>query len=217
MPMETVWHGYSTFLDQKQRQELVNMGVNYVWAGVRNLEALVNIIKTGGLASTKERAMLGTNSMGASSAEDVRTGGADSVFCRWGKKFGKYKPESFSYSYLGDKYRIIIKDDVLARTDWYTYGFDNYGHTRYDTVYQHTAFSERLTAKETILQLDNCYNAGNEIMFRQGIGSDMFKAIYTPDNHYKNKLLSALKSEGITEINGIPIDKFVIVENRVGF
>ena len=223
---EAVWDGYSVFTDAAQVAELKKAGVEYVWSGVggKNLDdtigRIIDIYKSGGLQSTKERVLNGINATGLSPIEDIRTGGADNVFTRWGcKQHGTLFESAYGY---GD-YQIIIKRDILARRDWYTYLNDKYGNTTDEFLGNSTYTSNgrrkvnRYSGVETVKRLDNRFSADNEVMFRQGVPTDMWQSIYCDTPTKRQSLIDKFKENGIMQINGIPVEKFVKVETEVGY
>lgn len=207
MHQEEVWPGYSTYIDDEQAEEAVKGGVKYVWSGVNSADSVVAIIKSGGLASTKERMISGNFVAGASSYDDMCSGGADGVFTRLGVEVSR---EKFGYSFCGKGYRIEINPHVLGRMDWYSYSGDEYGSTK-DGTFQKRRSLERMVKEEK-----KHYNVNNEIIFREGISSDKFIGINCDTESKRQELLDTFRREGITEVNGVPVEKFVKVKEEVG-
>lgn len=206
MHQEEVWHGYAAYVDDAQAEEAVKHGVTYVWCGVSSARNLVNIVKTGGLACTKERMISGNFVGGASSGRDMETGGADGVFTRLGIK----SHSKFHNSFCGYGWRIEIDPQVLGRTDWYSYAGDNFGTT------EPVIFKNRRSLERMVKEEKTRYNTNNEIIFRNGIKTDKFIGINCDTDSARQDLINAFRREGIDEVNGVPIEKFIKVKEVVG-
>lgn len=207
--LENVWNGYSTFIDETLIKAAHDADVKCVWSGVKGVENVVKVIKSGGLSCSKERLTAGFKGNGASIVSDIKSGGADGVFTRMGVKSEPWT-EEYSCCFCGDGYRIKIDPSVLGRTDWYAYNDDNFGSTAWKY------FSERSKLEDLAAELKEQYLTGNEIIFRNGIRSDKFIGINCDDEFMRNELLEAFAKAGIKEINGIPVEKFVTIETEIG-
>lgn len=73
----------------------------------------------------------------------------------------------------------------------------------------------RMAAKEHIEHLDNSYRSDNEIMMRQGVPVSSWTGITCQRLFDKETLTQAFRDAGITKINGIPIEKFIEVKEKV--
>lgn len=106
----------------------------------------------------------------------------------------------------------------MTRTDWYAYGFDNYGNARLekDPLRSNCAFEERENPIKFIQGSQTSYMPDNEIMFRHGISSKSFLGISCETSALRQELLDKYRAAGVSEINGIPIDKFVQVAQKIG-
>lgn len=207
MRLEDVWKGYSTYIDDTLIQEAKDAGVEYIWSGVTEADSVVAIMKSGGLACTKNRCLMGAPGGGASMESDFESGGADSVFTRIGVKTSNV----FKNCFCGRGYRIKIDRSVLGRTDWYAYESDSYGKT--EPSYMK---SDRVTLKKLAQDMQGKYRNGNEIMFRNGIRSEKFIGINCDTEYLRQELLQKFHAAGIMEINGIPVEDFVTVESVIG-
>ena len=59
------------------------------------------------------------------------------------------------------------------------------------------------------------YKSDNEIMFRQGIPVSSFTGIVCEDTAHRAELIQKFQAQGIQEINGIPLAKFVKVGKTI--
>jgi len=215
---EEVFPGYWTMVEKGKHREYQDYSPHAIYSFVMNSRSIPDIIRIGGLISTHERYRRGFIVDGMSSDYDLRTGGADSVFTSTvteaGLKHNKEESDSkipdpweLSYS-IGLKMScfFIFEPDLFDRTDWYAYYADQYGST------DPNFFQDREAPRELFEnQKNNGFNVGNEQMFRLGISIEKIKAIAVSNNDKRAALLEELYSSGISEINGKPIEDFVII------
>lgn len=208
--LEEVFDGYSTYMDYDAVKTYRKAGMEYIWSGVRSKEGIIAMIKSGGMQASRRRLANGFMGNGSSVGSDMSTGGADSVFTRIATRGSYAGQNKYVRSYCGGNYQIIFKDDVMARTDWYAYEGDEFGDIGYIGTYKSKP------AVDFVKSMNSYYNANNEIMFRHGIRLEDWAAIDTGNIQNKNRLIRELNKEGITEINGIPLDKFIRVNEIAG-
>ena len=201
--LRKICEGYSTYYDPEMAATMKKAGADYVWSGVTRSDSVVGIVKSGGLSSTNRRCVAGMRLGGASPESDMQTGGADSVFTRIGVKTAK--SERYSSCFSGGPYRIIIDQKELGRTDWYAYTFDNFGTTRPSEM------AARLKPEDFVKGMKRNYQYGNEIMFRRGIPLSSFTGIKCETQAARTELIRKFKLQRITEINGVPLEKFIRV------
>lgn len=201
---EEVYPGYSTFVDYNAIDTYKDAGLTHVWAGVTRADAVVAISKNG-FTATNYRVQSGMPLYGASPIDDMISGGSDNVFTRIGVATQR---DRYDKNYLGDDYRIIIKPDIMGRTDWYAYNYDNYGRTEY--------LSSRMSPETHIKQNAMMYSKNNEIMFRHGITSENFLGISCQTEQMRQTLLNEFKTNKVKQINGVKIEEFVHVSTLIG-
>lgn len=205
--LRRIAEGYATYYDPELAAAMEQAGAKYVWVGANKTSTVVRAVRTGGLQSTNHRCFTGINMTGASPKADMRSGGADNVFTRIGVKNGN--GARFNSSFKGGPFRIIIDEKELGRTDWYAYPNDSFGTTKPSDMLG------RMSATDFARAMNKSYEEGNEIMFRQIISSESFTGILCETKSDMTQLLQALKAEGITTINGIPIAQFVKVGTKI--
>jgi hypothetical protein len=203
-----VFPGYFTMVERGKNQEYRNVAKYAVYHRIYSPENLVAIIKAGGLMSTHERYRRGLCVNGMSSAQDLGTGGADSVFTR-------IIPENAGFDtlrslYSGGGVAVVFEPDILDRTDWYVYNNDKFGSTAPDT------FAERLSPHEFFESGPNNFQWSNEQMFRLGIPVDKFKALVCDSQTKVEEVKRILAESGLTEINNKTVDEFVIAIREHG-
>lgn len=205
-----VYPGYFTYVNEGAHKAYQKAGLEYIWSGVGRQESVVAMVKNGGQMSSMSRIKTGFMGDGASVRSDIQTGGADNVFTRVATKLAKKKGITYSDSYAGGSFQIIIKPSVADRTDWYAYHSDQFGTT------EEAEMASRPSALNFFKQENKTYRAGNEIMFRHGIDIQDWLGIDCRTQTDKDRLIAALKSEGITQINGVNVERFIRVNNIVG-
>lgn len=206
LKMGNVFDGYSTLIEEGISKEYVQDGARFMFAGISERDSVVAIIKSKGLMSTNKRVTQGFMGNGASMSADVDSGGSDSVFVRLSTKSSQ--GTQYRTSYRAENYRILVDPSEMDRTDWYAYNFDNYGTTR------ESVFNQRTSVRAFLKDVQQNYSESNEMMFRHGIRREKFVGISCETGYLRDELLRGLKAENITEVNGIPIEKFVKVSTR---
>ncbi|MDI3548141.1 MAG: hypothetical protein PWR10_1793 [Halanaerobiales bacterium] len=207
-----VWPGYKTFVEEGISKEYRKLGAEYMFAGVsENPQVVVDILSpdSPGLMSTLQRYQNGIFSGGASQAEDIISGGADSAFVRLVPRKARGTMR-YSDHYKGSGYRLIIDVSEMDRTDWYAYGHDNYGGTGEDRE-----FHKRLGVAEFITRLNSEYRLGNEVMFRKGIRREKIIGVTCDTEIERQNLIRTFKSAGINEVNGKKLEEFIRVQEMI--
>ena len=210
MVKKEVYPGYYTYVMPGMHKTYQKEGLEYLWSGVRDESSVVAMVKSGGHASSLTRIKTGFKGNGASIATDIETGGADNVFARVATKVAQKSGRTYTESFASGSYQVLVKPSVTDRTDWYAYHDDEFGTTKENT------FSTRPSALEFFHQQNINYSGGNEMMFRHGIDIKDWLGIDCKSQTHKDRLIDALKSEGITQINGTPVEKFIRVNTTVG-
>lgn len=144
-----------------------------------------------GLMSTKERWDSGIGTNGMSSSSDMGTGGADYVFT---------KPVHNKPSVSGfGSYVMLHPKAMMRNTDIYANPGDNFGkHTSNRDTYGAVGDSSTY-----------------EVMFKDGVPVSDFWYIGIGSAEIREELIKKLKARGITQINGIPIEQFIVGPNQV--
>lgn len=198
---EEVFPGYTTLVERGKHEEYLGRygedirAIHHLWTG--SAKSIYRIL-TQGLMCTTERYSRGVMKDGMSSTVDIDTGGADSVFTRIANEDQRGK----MYGAV-----VVFKPEVFDRTDWYSYNYDTYGST--DDEY----FVDRLspdTIFDTITNPNSYYSSCNEQMFRTGIGAGFVESIEVGSDS-RDGIIAELRSMGLEEINGKPIEEVVIL------
>ena len=198
---EEVFPGYTTLVERGKHEEYLGRygedirAIHHLWTG--SAKSIYRIL-TQGLMCTTERYSRGVMKSGMSSTTDIDTGGADSVFTRIANEAERGKMSGAV---------VVFKPEVFDRTDWYSYNYDTYGST--DDYY----FVDRLspdTIFDNITNPNSYYSSCNEQMFRTGIGAGFVESIEV-DSNLRDGIIAELRSMGLEEIDGKPIEEVVIL------
>jgi len=208
-----VFAGYKTFVEEGISKDYEAAGARYLWAGMGSSDpkraADILMSDSPGLMSTLARYQSGLFSSGGSEGADLGTGGADSSFVRLccKKNIGKY---NFSSHFKGGGIRFHWDIKELERTDWYAYNKDNFGSIRFGD-----GFKNRKSAIDHIKEVDSNYSCGNEIMFRKGLSKENLIYISCDSESVRQALIRELRSRSIDELQGKPLEQFIIVKDRL--
>ena len=197
---EEVFPGYTTLVERGKHEEYLRKygeDIRAVHCLSTGSTKLIYQILTQGLMCTTERYSRGVMKDGMSSTVDMDTGGADSVFTRIANEDQR-----------GEMYGavVVFKPEVFDRTDWYSYSCDTYGST------DDYSFAGRLSPDAIFAKLtdpNDHYLAGNEQMFRTGIGAGFIESIEVA-SYSRDDIIAELRSMGLEEINGRPIEEVVV-------
>ena len=176
-----------------------------MYHSVSREEDVLKIIESGGVSSTMSRIRQGIERpAGASMLSDMNTGGADSAFTRIVTAKAQKDGKLFSSASVSGDYQIKMSLDVMERTDYYSYTFDNFGNAG-------DISGSGKSPVDLVKSLNRSFGSSNEIMFRNGVDSRYFTEIMCRTRQERQNLLSELRARGILDINGIAIEKFVTV------
>ncbi len=201
MDREEVFPGYTTFTERGKYKEYLSKygedirAVHQLRTG--DAKSIYRVL-TRGLMCTTERYSRGIMREGMSSMVDMETGGADSVFTRIANA-----AQRASVHYPG--VLVVFKPEIFDRTDWYSYHSDQCGTTSDEE------FARRLSPDGIFRMITSNgeYPAGNEQMFRTGIGANYIESIEVNPNS-RHEIITELHSMGLEEVGGRPIEEIVV-------
>jgi len=191
-------YGYNTFTEKGKAKEYERISPFAVYHTLYHPESLRSIVKTGGLYSTSERFRMNLGVTGASSVDDMRFGGGDSIFTRVITE--KMIQEEGDSGRLNDL-TLVFKPSIVERTDWYVYNEDRWGNT------DPGVFETRMSPE----QLFSSALTSNEEMFRAGISIEQMAAVACPTEQSIITTFLSLRRYGISEIKGRPVEEFLIL------
>lgn len=198
-----VFPEYFTIIDKGASERYQKKGRIFLIHSVYRSENLVSILQNG-LLSSQERFNKGIFTTGMSTERDFGTGGADYVFIRAVPESAGDQAVHFYSAYL------LINPEVLNRTDWFAYHYDSYGTT------EPQSFDVRPSPEDFLTSQREFFTPGNEIMMRRGIPTEMISGVVVDDEYSKSNIITNLQEVGIKEVNGVPLDKFIIIASNLG-
>lgn len=201
---QEVFPGYSTIVEPGKHEEYERRHGEFALIYQVSSDAVLPKLLRNGLMATHERFRRGVKAVGMSSEADLGTGGADSVFVRTvtEKSLKDGKDDESTY----DNTVLVLKPELMDRTDWYAYAGDQYGTTDPST------FDTRLTPDGLLERLGEQgwgWMTSNEQMFRTGIPVEAIAGVSVDSPEHRERLITSLHEAGLTEINGAPVEDFV--------
>lgn len=153
-----------------------------------------------GLLSSRERYQRGLFVSGMSTSRDFETGGADSVFLR----LATTDPADLTQGY--DRWTFQVDPSEMGRLDAYFFNSDNYGR----------AASDR---RQTVAEIADTVRRGrlesdNEIMMQRQVSRSAIRRVVANTESDRTELLRRLRARGLEEINGVPLDEYVVLRQR---
>ena len=148
-----------------------------------------------GIKSTVQRFFEGFPIEGQSSRVDLATGGADYVFLS--SRGESYYMQRYSnlFGEFGNATFLFDPVEAFQRLEFYANSVDRYG---------------RRDANVDVI--DEAKEGAYEVMFKHGLSASALRSVLTTFQGRK-KLLEVAKEEGVTEINGVPVERFITYYN----
>lgn len=209
---EEVYPGYFTVIDPVLAKAAEDAGARYLYSTSDNPERVWTTL-TGGQKSSLTRFQEGLLVQGKSSDSDFASGGAGSVFSRLvtasaikqGKNTSNYGGNFNDWG--GSRpFKLILNRRLLGRADWYAYNGDNFGRT--------TTLKAENHGEAIIKTINGAYSSSNEVMFPIGNDPSFVDYVVAPTEEKKKELVDFLTAQGLTELNGKPLDQAVLVRTR---
>ncbi len=154
-----------------------------------------------GLLSSRERYQRGLFFEGQSTDRDFVTGGADSGFLRL------VTSDPADVGGLYARWTFQVDPSEAGRLDAYFTNEDNFGkataHHKRETVSEMAAL-----AREGRLQGDN------ELMLQKQVPRSSFRRLVAREASDRKQLIELLSKQGVNEINGVPLEEFVVLRPR---
>lgn len=208
--------GHSTYVIPGRWKKLAKTSsgqpaVRYLQFSASTPSRIVSQVKNG-LLGIHERALTGQAYFGASASADVATGCADGCTIRLITQSGDGHKVSDGWG----TYQIIIAPDECDRLDVHMFSGDTYGCTNPNHATYGDTYEGRKSLAGAIQQQQDSYSSSAEIVTRRGVSSKKFVRIGADSEPLRQQLIAELKKEGITEVNGVPVEDFVVVPGTKG-
>jgi hypothetical protein len=179
-------------------------GVRFVYVGLKGGvgAAYARLREGAGAWSNRLRWWNGVQGNATSPDSDNAGGGSFAVFAR----FGNVNADGKDWGMCGGNVKLIFHPRVLRRADWYAFKTDSFGKWAND--------NDGVTRDEAYKTYSN---SSHEVCFEDAISQRDLAGISVNDESDKASLVKWSKEAGITEVNGIPLEQFILVsgsENR---
>jgi len=155
--------------------------------------AVVDVLKRG-LLSTVTRFNEGLQYKGMSETDDLYTGGADYIFLTPTANTLEEYSLTRPISSVASASLYLSAESVMNRSDMYANAYD--------------AFGKRIVGNDA---LNSAKPGGYETMVRHGLDIVQPGNYFLVEGNVRERALEMLAAEGITQINGIPLEKFLTV------
>lgn len=178
----------------------------FVFVGVSTPKNIVNMTNTG-VTCAVDRILNGLANEGTSVGDDMETGGADYAMFRLMTQgtLGQSMTPGVSGSY-----QVVIAPDVLDRLDIALHPGDKYGCTNPS----HSSYGNHWKNRKSLTKAIEGHSGGNaELIIKRAVDPAKILRVVTDSEAYRKTLIQAYKAEGITEVNSVPIEDFVAVED----
>lgn len=190
--------GYITSQETGAGERYINQN-DFILLHTSPIDNLAQVLKHG-LISRMERYKRGIGQKNLPATPDMKSGGADSVFV------GCFTPDNKSLDMLMPKRDVTFafKPRLLDRQDWYAYNSAKFGSTKPEDL------AESLSPAEFFASQKQENIMSNEIMLHRMVTVDDIDAIIVRDNESRDLVAAMLKSNGVSEVAGRPIDEVII-------
>jgi len=221
MQKEEIYSGKTIWADTQLSSRMREAGSYGLMSGVGGSTAraaavsVCLMIKNGALSS-QDRFEAGLFKQGASSSDDLASGGGDQVFTRnVNKSLIRKKINNFA---LSGRMQILYDLDVVNRG---SYGFtgDRYG-VRNPKKFSYRHYKNRSNLVN-LTKRTHSFNNENEIMVKNRIPPEFIRCVVVRNEEEKKILIAELRKSGlITQDNGHesilgkPIDEFVVISKK---
>lgn len=192
--IEEVYPGHHTLYSESLGKHMAKQWGALYHDGNPPADIAARVVGETGLMSSVKRYNSGVFTTGMSTSTDFRTGGADGVFLR----VSKTTPSS-----SGGRFRAVVDTSkVMGRMDWWAFSYDNYGRAGYREYSERWSIPDQLGTSRP--------GSGNEVMATHGVPPSAFKKFIVSDEGYRRQVLAELSRMGVKEINGTPVEQFVV-------
>jgi hypothetical protein len=200
--------GYHTHVEVGRHKRWAEKhGIRFAFQGVSDQTAALSVLQTG-LKGILERNLQGLKAFGASYSEDVQTGAGDGIPTRIVSDAGMN--HNLASHFAGGEFQAIISPDELDRMDTYMHMKDAFGVCNPDHGYGDT-WKSRKSMDDAMKAQGDSYHSAAELYFRKGVAPNKIIRMATSNPNSRIALIQAAKTAGINEVNGVPIDDFIVV------
>jgi len=168
----------------------------------------VKVVKqiVSGTVGVIQRQMAGIPAAGTSPSQDLERGGGEYVFANVRQKSGYG-----SYNTHWGSIHMIYDSSELDRLDTFKHqSVDGYGCTK------PTGHGDKSASWRNRTPLEHGVGTAQEVLFRRGISSRKLLKIATNSSYEAKAVKEGLMAQGITHLNGIPIEELIVSPSSTG-
>lgn len=177
--------------------------VRFLFWEVSTPEKVVNMFSGTGAAGINERNIQGLKAAGSSYGSDVGTGCASGMTVRVATKNVGGQTSSGGYGSI----RVIVAPDEVDRLDAFLHKGDKYGCMNPDGHgHQSTGYNTR----EPLDKALKTATLHDELVVRQLMPKGKILRVACDSESERASIITAFKKEGMTEVNGVPVEDFVV-------
>jgi hypothetical protein len=180
--------------------------LRYMFTNTYREEVIVPALKFG-MLSINERGLSGLQVKGASVSGDIDSGSADGILFRPATDDLIENRSAFKDTY--GNISFLLSPQAMDRLDAYVHIGDHWGAISPSDNRTATIKSAEKQFQE--MHDSGYYSGGAEVSFRKGINKSQIMRVMTNDNEIRKRLIQKCLVAGITEVNGCPIEEFVVV------
>jgi hypothetical protein len=205
---QEVLPGYSTPVLKGRWKKVAKGQLKFLENGISDTSAALSVLETG-LLGIHERNLHGIPKNGVSYHEDINTGSGDGILTQPVAEAGlNYGITSQAWHKM---YQAILVPDVMDRLDVYSHPSDHFGACKKGDH----RWDNRSSVDTQYNGLAGSHKTGMETSFRRGVQVEKIARITCQTAHARTELIKAAKKRGLQEVNGVPIDDFIVVEDSM--
>jgi len=205
--------GHTTGVEKGRGKRLREKGVRFVFHGA-DPNLIVSMLQNGPMGIGERDARGIPRGIGVSETADVGTGSGDNVLGYMMTESGL--GHSLNSHSFAKECQLIVSTDELDRLDSYLHFGDHYGCTNPGSSSHGPVYQARDTIDRAAERQASSYHSSHEIGFRRGIRQQQILRVTTQSEHKRAAMIKKLKEAGMHEVNGVPVEDFVVVANNAG-
>lgn len=209
--------GYSTHVDPERSKRLREKGMLFATHGF-DANNIVSIFETGALG-IHERKTAGISASGVSESGDINSGSGEGVlghvFTEQSAKMNQ-TPAKSGVSFAKGA-QLVIDPREMDRLDTYLHMGDSWGVcTPYSTHGGAGKWNNRPSMEDQVSKLNSPGGwQHHEVSFKRGVSIASVLRVHANDENTRMKMIKALRAKGMQEINGVPIEDFIVAGQTV--
>jgi hypothetical protein len=198
--------GSTTHILPGRWKKLAGGKLRFFFWGVSSPKNCAKILSGGGLSGINQRLFTGAGGKGSSANTDVNTGCADNLTLR--PITANNGSGSLTMGNVTGSIWLIVRPSEADRLDTIINTSDNFGCTNPNHHSHGSGYQKRGTVKGKIGHVGN---SSPEVIFRNGIGIASVLRCACASEDRRKEIMSHLRALGTEEINGVPIEDFIVV------